>query len=319
MRMDRSSFVACLALLACSARTSSERPDSPALTVSVSAMPSVSAIPFGGGLRLSYGVDPPTERDAEVALAGARDRVAHLDRPKGVELRRSGHEIIVEVPGTDEEAMRAVKQVMLTSMLSVVALDDGHDPLKSPGASIPPGIHLESERVGEPRTARDVTFAWTEANPDFARARARLAAWIHSVTQGSGSFFYGPHVPRSGGPRSVRSYAVDGSPLALDVIEAEGVEPPAVRLTFSPESGSAFATLTGASIGRRLALMVDDEVMSAPLVRDRIPGGQVVITMGGDPDRTEAKREADRLALALRGSRRGPRLELLREQMIGPR
>ena len=58
-----------------------------------------------------------------------------------------------------------------------------------------------------------------------------------------------------------------------------------------------FSDLTAANVGRKLAIVVDDVVMSAPIIQDRIGGGHVQITLGQGPDELV---EAEALVAALR-------------------
>ena len=57
-----------------------------------------------------------------------------------------------------------------------------------------------------------------------------------------------------------------------------------VSLTFSPAGADRFEEITGANINRRFAIILDDIVDSAPVIRSKIGGGRAQITMGaGDP------------------------------------
>jgi preprotein translocase subunit SecD len=72
-------------------------------------------------------------------------------------------------------------------------------------------------------------------------------------------------------------------PLSLTIVEARaGADAatglPVVTLTMSAESASAFAAFTGQNVGRRVALMVDGETVSAPVVREPILGDVVQIS-----------------------------------------
>lgn len=92
-----------------------------------------------------------------------------------------------------------------------------------------------------------------------------------------------------------------------DVIQAQtvvsnmGGEPDvAVTLTLSPGGAARFEAITHEWTKRRLAILIDDEITSAPLVQTAIRGGQVRISMGvGDSEKKIA--EAKRLARALGG------------------
>jgi hypothetical protein len=74
---------------------------------------------------------------------------------------------------------------------------------------------------------------------------------------------------------------------------------PEVLVEYSAEGGNRFADLTGRITGRKLAILFDGQVSSAPVVQDRITGGRTTITMSGDNAR-EVQQEAQDLVAALR-------------------
>lgn len=53
---------------------------------------------------------------------------------------------------------------------------------------------------------------------------------------------------------------------------------PSVSLKFTQEGGEKFAQITGENIGKPLPILIDQTVISAPLVQDQIVGGQAQIT-----------------------------------------
>jgi len=53
---------------------------------------------------------------------------------------------------------------------------------------------------------------------------------------------------------------------------------PIVVVKLNVEGTKKFAKVTGANIGRRIALIVDGKVQSAPMVREAIPSGELVIS-----------------------------------------
>lgn len=90
------------------------------------------------------------------------------------------------------------------------------------------------------------------------------------------------------------------------VAEAEAVADPnswgaQVMLTFDDEGARLFGLGTAANIQRRLAIVVDDEVLSAPVIQTAIPGGRAQLTMGNHEDAQAELLEAQLLAAALGG------------------
>ncbi|MCC6335631.1 MAG: hypothetical protein IT380_16770 [Myxococcales bacterium] len=70
----------------------------------------------------------------------------------------------------------------------------------------------------------------------------------------------------------------------------------AVNVSFEGKSARELETLTRANLGRPLLVVLDDEVLVAPLVQDAITGGKLMMTLPGS---TEA--ELSRLLTALLG------------------
>jgi preprotein translocase subunit SecD len=73
-----------------------------------------------------------------------------------------------------------------------------------------------------------------------------------------------------------------------------------VRVELTPDGGRRFEEFTGANIKRRLAILVDGRVASAPVILSRIPGGIISITMGAG-DRDQQRADAERLVHDLLG------------------
>lgn len=86
-----------------------------------------------------------------------------------------------------------------------------------------------------------------------------------------------------------------------------------VDLTMTRESRTKWAQITGGHVGRRLAIVLDNVVFSAPVVRERIPNGRSVITLGTAP-----MEEAKTLAIVLNAGALPAPLKIIEERSIGP-
>lgn len=93
---------------------------------------------------------------------------------------------------------------------------------------------------------------------------------------------------------------------------------PQVSLQFNSAGATKFADLTGANVGKQMAIVLDKVVKSAPSVRDRISGGQAVVTLGGGRDRNQMMDEAKMISTALRAGALPASLEQLEERRVGP-
>jgi preprotein translocase subunit SecD len=79
---------------------------------------------------------------------------------------------------------------------------------------------------------------------------------------------------------------------------------PYVAIEFKARGSQVFCTVTGENVGKPFAIVLDEQVQSAPNIRERICGGRASIEMGGS---TDALADANTLALVLRtGSLNAP-------------
>src|SRR5580658_4984231 len=90
-----------------------------------------------------------------------------------------------------------------------------------------------------------------------------------------------------------------------------------VLLTFSPAGADRFEEVTGANVNRRFAIILDDIVDSAPVIKQKIGGGKATITMGaGDPEKQ--LHDAKQLELVLKSGALPAALSPSNESLIGP-
>lgn len=92
---------------------------------------------------------------------------------------------------------------------------------------------------------------------------------------------------------------------------------PEVLVEFDRWGANRFEDMTGKNVGRKMAIILDDKVSSAPVIQDKIGGGRSSITMGGGNDR-EIQREAQDLVNVLKtGSLPAP-LKIDSQSEVGP-
>ncbi len=85
-----------------------------------------------------------------------------------------------------------------------------------------------------------------------------------------------------------------------------------IELEFKREAARKFASITGKNVNKRLAIVLDDIVQSAPYIKERIPQGKAVIT--GQFKAAEARH----LAIVLRAGALPAPLKLIEERTVGP-
>lgn len=87
---------------------------------------------------------------------------------------------------------------------------------------------------------------------------------------------------------------------------------PVVNLAMNNEGAKIWARLTGANIGRRVALVLDKKVHMAPVIRGKIPGGSTVI------EGLESMDEAKLIAIVLRAGSLPAPVTIIEERSVGP-
>ncbi len=85
-----------------------------------------------------------------------------------------------------------------------------------------------------------------------------------------------------------------------------------IDLEFKREAARRFATITGRNINKRLAIVLDGVVQSAPMITERIPQGRASITGRFTPE------DARDLAIILRAGALPAPLRIVEERTVGP-
>lgn len=88
---------------------------------------------------------------------------------------------------------------------------------------------------------------------------------------------------------------------------------PIVNFQFKGSGARTFEDFTAANIGKYLTIVLDNEVISSPVIRDRIPGGSGQIS-GGFRDVSEARD----LAVLLRGGALPVPVDVIERRSVGP-
>jgi protein-export membrane protein SecD len=86
---------------------------------------------------------------------------------------------------------------------------------------------------------------------------------------------------------------------------------PIISFTFNAAGGRAFCAATRANIGKRLAIQLDNEIISAPVVQSAICGGSGIITGSFTTQQTQEQ------ALLLRSGALPATLSIIEERTVG--
>ena len=87
---------------------------------------------------------------------------------------------------------------------------------------------------------------------------------------------------------------------------------PIINFSLNAEGARIFGDFTGANVGKRLAIVLDKKVYSAPVINERIGGGSGQISGGFSVD------EAHNVAIALRSGALLAPVKMLEKRSVGP-
>ena len=85
----------------------------------------------------------------------------------------------------------------------------------------------------------------------------------------------------------------------------------AVNLRFGGIGPKKFSAVTAANVGKQMAIVLDNQVISAPVIRDRIPNGEAQITG------LEDMAEANRLAVVLKAGALKAPMQIIESRTVG--
>jgi protein-export membrane protein SecD len=103
-----------------------------------------------------------------------------------------------------------------------------------------------------------------------------------------------------------------GAHLVDAKVQMDGYGRPIVGFKLDPEGGRIFGILTGDNINRKLAIVLDKKIYSAPVIKSRIGGGQGII------EGQFTLEEAKDLALVLRAGALPVPVKIISKNIVGP-
>jgi preprotein translocase subunit SecD len=96
-----------------------------------------------------------------------------------------------------------------------------------------------------------------------------------------------------------------------------GMQRPVVGFTLDREGAQKMADLSGNNIGKRMAIILDGIIESAPSFQGKIPDGSGQITLGGLKNPQEVYQDASDLALVLKAGALPAPVRILEERTVG--
>ena len=207
--------------------------------------------------------------------------------------------------------------------LEIVAVDDAFDPfVRSPLAQDPSdGVDLEMERVPVGRDAlgaieqiRHVASVGLAPGESKAQATARLYRALQAVPLPPGDRFgfepfEGPGADGESRWVGVRAFVLSGAPIitSRDVAGAAVAGPSALEgpqvavvVELTKDAAQRLEDFTARWVERRIAILLDGEIESAPVVLRAISGGHVHVATYRGPVTDERRARAKTLVDGLR-------------------
>jgi preprotein translocase subunit SecD len=208
----------------------------------------------------------------EQALETIRNRIDQFGVSEP-DIRREGtNRILVQLPGV-VDAQRAKSLIGQTALLEFKLVDDNADLAAAKKGQLPPGTELLYKVDRNPDTGRTVSTP--------------MVVYKHTLLTGS--------------------YVTDAR-VQIDSRYNE----PYVTLDFDKKGADIFANITEENVNKRLAIVLDNKIQTAPVIQEKISGGHARITGRFSTD------EAHDLAIVLRAGALPAPVKVLEERTVGP-
>lgn len=277
-----------------------------------------------GGSQLVYQADLSNidQADREQAMAGVRDVIERRVNMFGVSepvVQVSGSDrLIIELAGIQDidAAIAAIGETPTLEFEEEIVVEE-------------PAAEGESKETEETRPEEDARSSLrvaqadeTEIQPEETAAEETTGEELPELTPEEIEEITSEITDEEGNPIDVSSLLEESQfqPTGLTgknlesaqvVFPQQGVGSPQVQLEFDDEGKALFAEITERNVGRRVAILIDGVIISAPVVQERIGEGTAVIT--GDFTLDEAKE----LARNLNAGALPVPIDLLSRQTVG--
>jgi len=208
----------------------------------------------------------------EQALETIRNRIDQFGVSEPDIRLQGDNRILIQLPGV-RDTKRAKDLIGKTALLEFKLVDEDHDVNAALKGDIPPESEILYQEVKNPETNRK------SKTPFLIRKRASLTG--ASLTD------------------------------ARVTIDPQ-YNRPRVSLSFDKKGARQFERVTGDNVNRRLAIVLDNVVYSAPNIESKIAGGSAVITG------SFTTQQAHDLAIVLRAGALPAPVRVMEERTVGP-
>lgn len=244
------------------------------------------------------------------------NRVNGLGVTEPLVQRQGSSRILVELPGIDnpDAAIGTLRQTGLLEFVDVgsfspppgtplqtdFGLSDGEETLVTPTA----GADAASEATTPPTEGVRLTPSEGATTPESG-ASATAEAQATATSQPTSAPTELPEGP-------IYHTVMTGAALETAVASRDELGRPGVSFTLTDEGEQVFSAFTSANVGRYLAIVLDKQVISAPVIQGPITGGSGQITGSFTTE------EANLLAIQLRYGSLPVALKVVNSQTVGP-
>jgi preprotein translocase subunit SecD len=260
--------------------------------------PSLAISGNGDTLRLAYSDQDLFRRKKEVidqSIEILRRRVDETGTIEPTIVRQGDDRILLQVPGI-KDTTDLKRKINQTAKLTFHLVNEDVA-AAGPSANVPPTTFMVPTREGMQEIRRSNPKAWEEiqaANPRMSPEQ----------------------ICRRYQPQCLpvfKRVIVGGEDLddAKATFEQQQGGRPIISFTFNAAGGRAFCAATRANIGKRLAIQLDNEIISAPVVQSAICGGSGIITGTFTTQQTQEQ------ALLLRSGALPATLTIIEERTVG--
>ena len=281
----------------------------------------------GDAFTLSFkDADVKALKDSAVdqAVKAIRNRVDKWGVSEPSIARRGDSNILVQLPGYSNPE-KAKELLGRTAQLEFKIVDDDDAAVVALKDKLPPGVELDFDRhEGEGGAVVRVAYLHSKDRTALGELHRRDAAAAgprvgHQPPRRSASRTRRPTAPSCSTRRKVLSgeYINDASMRSSISGRARAIVPRS-RSTSTAQGAELFAKLTTDNVKRLMAIVLDDNVESAPIINEPITGGICSIHMGGlKPSGNEIQEEAKDLALVLKSGALPAPVRILEERSVG--
>ncbi len=264
------------------------------------------------------------ENAVEQAIKTIRNRADKLGVTEPTIARRGEENILIQLPGI-KDPERAITLIGKTAQLEFKIVDDEATAVfdEIPDSELPAGTERDQYTYDGPdgRRIREVFFTVPESQQE-----ALLNLLTPKLPGNREVLFSEEKAPGIDAKvRRFRTYVLDVRPgITGDYLSSAAVqqnpELPTdyyVTMTFDTRGGKIFENLTQANVLRRMAIVLDGRVNSAPQIQEKIGGGTARITLGGGGDPAKKLDEAKDLSLVLKAGALPAPVELREKRQVG--